>query len=282
MITIMGATGRVGSAVLEVVAQAGRPVRALSRTPPTVALKGVEWRAVEALDGAALAAAFAGSAAVFVMNPIEAGADDVTGHAARLSAAVAGALRQAGIGYAVALSSQGAHLDRGTGIVGTLHDFEAELRQTPTEIAFLRPAMFMESWIPMAAIAAETGRMPALLAPLDRAIDAVSAVDVGRVAGRLLLSPRPGIHNLTGPGRYSERDAAAIVTRQTGRTIIADPVPEAEIAAFHRAAGLGASFSDGVADMYMALNRGGIPFAADSARSLRCETPLETVLARIG
>ncbi len=281
MITIMGASGRVGGAVLETVAQAGHPVRALSRTPPPETRPNVEWRAVEALDSVALAAAFAGSAAVFVMNPIAAGADDVTGQAARLSVAVAAALRQAGTRYAVALSSQGAHLAGGTGIVTTLHDFEAALRDTPTQIAFLRPAMFMESWLPAAAIASGTACMPAFLAPLDRAIDTVSAVDVGRAAGRLLMSPRPGIFNLTGPRRYSERDAAAILTRQTGQRIRADLIPETEIAAFHMAAGLGASFSEGIAGMYMALNRDGIPFAQDSAHSLHCDTPLDAVLAQV-
>ena len=281
MITIMGASGRVGGAVLEVVSQAGQPVRALSRTPPAETRPNVEWRAVEALDSAALAAAFAGSDAVFVMNPIAAGAEDVTREAAQLSAAVAQALRQASISYAVALSSQGAHLAGGTGIVTTLHDFEMALRDTPTRIAVLRPAMFMESWIPLAGIGADTGAMPAFLAPLDRAIEAVSAIDVGRAAGQLLLSPRPGIFNLTGPRRYSERDAAAILSRHAGRAISADPVPEQEIAAFHMAAGLGASFSEGIAGMYMALNRDGIPFSGDGAQSLSCETPLETVLAPV-
>jgi uncharacterized protein YbjT (DUF2867 family) len=123
--------------------------------------------------------------------------------------------------------------------------------------------------------------MPAFLAPLDRAIEAVSAIDVGRAAGRLLLSPRPGIFNLTGPRRYSERDAAAILSRQMGRTSAPTPSPRQEIAAFHMAAGLGASFSEGIAGMYMALNRDGIPFAGRTPSSLRCETPLETVLAQV-
>ena len=59
MITIMGASGRVGGAVLEVVSQTGQPVRALSRNPPAETRPNVEWRAVEARDSAALAAAFA-------------------------------------------------------------------------------------------------------------------------------------------------------------------------------------------------------------------------------
>ena len=78
-----------------------------------------------------------------------------------------------------------------------------------------------------------------------------------------------------------ERAAAAILSRHAGRAISADPVPEQEIAAFHMAAGLGASFSEGIAGMYMALNRDGIPFSGDGAQSLSCETPLETVLAPV-
>lgn len=108
-ITIMGASGRVGGAVLETVAQeavalAGRPVRALCRNPPAdAAPDGVEWRAVDALDSTALAAAFAGSTAVFVMNPVAPDAEDVDEQAGRLSASVAGALRAAAVPYAVAL-----------------------------------------------------------------------------------------------------------------------------------------------------------------------------------
>ncbi len=45
------------------------------------------------------------------------------------------------------------------------------------------------------------------------------------------------------------------------------------------AAGLGAAFSEGIAGMYMALNRDGIPFAGEYAQSHGCETPLEAVLA---
>ncbi|WP_374423625.1 NmrA family NAD(P)-binding protein [Paracoccus sp. (in: a-proteobacteria)] len=279
-ITIMGASGRVGGTVLETVAQAGRQVRALCRNPPADAARdGVEWRAVDALDSAALTAAFAGSTAVFVMNPVAPDAENVDEQAGQLSASVAGALRAAEVPYAVALSSQGAHLPIGTaGIVGTLHGFETALRGAMIKMAILRPAYFMESWVPMAMIAAESGQMPALLAPLDRAVETVSARDVGAAAGRLLLSPQPGIYEITGPQRYSESDAAGILSRHLGRQITAKPLPGEEVAEFHRQAGFGASFSAGIAAMYAALNGDGIPFAGQGTQRLRGERRLETVL----
>lgn len=278
-ITIMGASGRVGGTVLETVAQAGRQVRALCRNPPADAARdGVEWRAVDALDSAALTAAFAGSTAVFVMNPVAPDAENVDEQAGQLSASVAGALRAAEVPYAVALSSQGAHLPIGTGIVGTLHGFETALRSAMIKMAILRPAYFMESWVPMAMIAAESGQMPALLAPPDRAVETVSARDVGAAAGRLLLSPQPGIYEITGPKRYSESDAAGILSRHLGRQITAKPLPGEEVAEFHRQAGFGASFSAGIAAMYAALNGDGIPFAGQGTQRLRGERRLETVL----
>jgi uncharacterized protein YbjT (DUF2867 family) len=109
--------------------------------------------AVEALGQRRAGRGLCRLSAVFVMNPIAAGAEDVTRRPRSFRRRSRQALRQASVRYAVALSSQGAHLAGGTGIVTTLHDFEMALRDTPTQIAFLRPAMFMESWIPLAGIA---------------------------------------------------------------------------------------------------------------------------------
>lgn len=280
MITVMGASGRVGSAILDALAWTERPLRALCRKPPAKSAPGIDWQAVDALDSDALTRVFAGAEAVFVMNPVPADAQDVDEQAGRLSASVARALQDAEVPYAVALSSQGAHLAAGTGIITTLHGFEQALRQTATRLSVLRPAYFMESWIPPALIAAESGQMPALLHPLDRPIDCVSARDVGAAAARRLLEPKPGTFNLTGPRCYAETDAAAILTRIFGRDITPAPIAAPDVAGFHEAAGLGASFSAGIAAMYAALNTTGIPFS--DAHWLQGKTTLETVLGRLG
>lgn len=280
MIVIMGASGRVGGAALEALAGSGESVRAVCRRPPAAppAAGHVQWHAADAADGAALAEAFAGARAAFVLNPVAPDADDVHAQADRVSEAVAHALRSAGVAHAVVLSSQGAHLPEGTGIVAALHRFEVRLRAAGVPATVLRPAYFQDSWVPFAQDAVTTGRLAALLDPPGRQIDAVAAADVGRHAAGYLRGRGPaGIVDLVGPRRYGDADAAAIVADIAGRAVVADPVPAGEVAALHEAAGLGASFSREIAGLYAAINGDRIPFAAGST-PVRCPTALATVL----
>lgn len=277
MITVMGASGRVGGTVLRALAGSGRRLRAISRGQGP-AMPGVEWVGADAFDADSLARAFEGSDAVFVMNPIAPDAADVYADAARLSASVSKALKRAGVPYAVALCSQGAHLPEGTGVVRTLYQFEQELLASDVPLTRLRPAYFMESWLPLAEIAAQTGELPALLDPVDKAVPTVSVRDVGRFAAEFLLDPQPGIANLTGPRAYSDRDAAAILTRLLGRAITPAPVPADQVAPLHEMAGLGASLAEGTAALYAAMNADRVPFGpADMQRT--GQTGLEDVLS---
>lgn len=266
MIAVMGATGRVGGTVLQALRHTGKPLRAISRTGGPAG-PGVEQVAADAFDVDALTRAFAGAEAAFVMNPIAPDAADVYADADRLSQSVAEALRRARVPYVVALCSQGAHLAEGTGVVATLHGFEQALLASGVPLTRLRPAYFMESWLPFAGIAAETGQMPALLDPVDRAIPTASVRDVGAFAADFLLHPQPGVANLVGPAEYSDQDAATLLADILGRKVTLAPVPADQVADLHEQAGLGASLSEGTAEMYRAINAGRIPFGpADMVR----------------
>jgi uncharacterized protein YbjT (DUF2867 family) len=279
MIVIMGASGRVGGALLNFLTARGVAVRAVSRRPPRDAVGGrVEWRSADALDAAALEHAFAGAQAAFVLNPIAPDADDVHAQADRVSASVARALQRARVPHAVALSSQGAHLPAGTGIVAALHRFERRLRDSGVPTTFLRPAYFLDNWVPAALEAAGSGRLPALLHPAGRTVEAVAAADAGERAGIELLQPAPRIVDLAGPRRYGDADAAAAVSRILGRGVALEPVPADRVEAVHRAAGMGGSFAREIAGLYAALNTDRIPFEAGGPTPLRGRTGLEDVL----
>lgn len=283
MYVVMGASGNVGGAALQTLQGGGHPVRALCRRPPQAeAGQGVDWLAVDALDAASLTQAFRGARCAFVMNPVGPDADNVFEQAARLSDFVATALREAGVPHAVVLSSQGAHLSEGTGVITALHRFETALQQAGCPLTILRAAYFMESWQPMAMIARDSGAMPALLSPTDRPILTVSSGDVGRLAAGIMVNPQPGVINVVGPRRYSEVDAASVLTDLLGREVALAEIPGPEVAAFHRAAGLGASFSDAIAQMYAAINSGDVPFE-DTPETRWSEQPtrLDSVLASL-
>ncbi|MCX6464103.1 MAG: NAD(P)H-binding protein, partial [Pseudonocardiales bacterium] len=127
MITVLGATGRVGGRVTALLRERGETVRAVARSAGRLAGPGVEPWAGEHTDVALLTAACTGADAVFVMTPADEGAvDHAAAHAARVDA-IAAAVAAARVPYSVALSSLGADLAAGTGFVAGLHLLEQRL-----------------------------------------------------------------------------------------------------------------------------------------------------------
>ena len=264
MYAILGATGQVGGNVLKTLLQLQpqAPVRVIGRRPLQAMSPQVEFRQADlAGDPQALASALEGISAIFVLNPVPADAVDVRRDAARLSRTIADAVTSAGVPRIVALSSQGAHLPEGTGVIATLHDFESALRRTGTTLTCVRSTFFMESWLPFAAAALETGEWLAMRSPLDARDDAVSARDVGAIAARCLLDAHtPAVVNVTGSRAYSEADAAATLAAVAGRAFNVVAVPAPARASALEAAGLGRSYAVELAEMYAALDAGRVPF----------------------
>eukprot|EP01034_Spumella_vulgaris_P007700 gene7700-9809_t len=123
----MGASGQVGGAAVEALKQRGKTVRAVSRDPARLAGLGVEAVRADAGDATTLATALRGAEAAFVMLVPPPQATDVLAEAKVLANSIAAAVRAAGVPHVVALSSVGAHLGEGNGVVRALYDFEAAL-----------------------------------------------------------------------------------------------------------------------------------------------------------
>lgn len=283
MYAIFGATGQVGGAALDALlgqVPAGS-LRLIGRRKPSGIPDGVDWRHADLRgDAARLADALAGVTAAFVLSPVAADADDVRADGDLLARNLATAVTAAGCPRIVALSSQGAHLDSGTGIIGTLHALESHLVATGARTTFLRPTFFMQSWLPFAQLAAATGRWHAMHAPAEAPMEAVSACDVGRCAARFLCEPEaPAVVNIRGAGAWSELDAARITERLSGRKIEATAVPPARRAGVLREAGIGRSYAEATADMYAAIEAGAVPFEP-AALQVEGSESLETVFGR--
>ncbi|MDP2333007.1 MAG: NAD(P)H-binding protein [Reyranella sp.] len=283
MFVIMGATGQVGSAVLQALKQRKAPVRAVARDPVRAGGLGVEVVRGEASDAASLAAAFKGAEAAFVMLVPPPQAADVLAESRAIAQAIAKAVRASGVPHLVALSSVGAQLASGNGIVQALHDFEAALAGAAPSMVFLRPGYFMENWAAVLPAAQDAGVLPSAQKPLDAKGEIVSARDVGRTAAELLLEPHQGtrIVNLAGPAQYSPVDAAAILSKLLGKEISAVPSSREETVAGLVAAGMGADYAAKLADLDDAANEGRMEFAAGSGEMQRGTVTLEEVLRRL-
>lgn len=286
MIVMMGATGQVGGAALEALKQDGIEVRVIARTPERakhLAGNGVEIVQGDADDAAGLAAAFAGADAAFVLLVPPMQAADVLGASRATAQSIAQALRKARVPHVVALSSAGADLAEGTGIVRALYDFERALAGVAPSLAILRPGDFMENWAAMLPAARDAGVLPSARMPLDAAGETVSALDVGRTVAALLKEPRPGrrLVNLVGPQDYSSADAAAALSVLLGKPVMAVPASRAETIAALEAAGASADYAARLADLSDAVNAGRLGFRADEGERRRGTVSLQEALKNL-
>ena len=232
MFVITGITGKVGGIVADTLLNAELPVRALVRSAEKGAVlrvRGCEIALVpDASDAQSLAQAFAGATAVFLMNPpnydSQPGFPDVESSATATAAAIAKAKPR----RIVFLSTVGAHV-REFNLLNRSTIFEQMLSGTGVPVAFVRAAWFMENaaWD---LGGARAGRFESYLQPLDRKIDMVSTMDIGRVAADLLRQEWSGVRTveLSGPRKYSPRDEAAGFAAALGHAVEAIEVPRTE------------------------------------------------------
>ena len=286
MLVMMGTTGQVGGAALEALRQRGMAMRAIAREPERAGHlggPGIEIVRGEAADTASLVTAFQGAAAAFVILVPSMQAADVLAESRVAAQSIASAIRTAAVPHVVALSSAGAHLARGNGIVQTLHDFEQALVSVAPSLVFLRPGDFMENWAAMLPAAREAGVLPSAKLPLDGKGETVSALDVGRTVAELLLDPRPGtrIVNLTGPKDYSPADAAAALSELLGKPVMAVPSSRDETIAALQAAGASADYAAKLADLTDAVNAGRLRLEAGDGEMRRGMVTLKETLQRL-
>lgn len=263
MFVVMGATGQTGGAVLRELRRRGARVRAITRDPERASLgEGVEVVRGDLMDGAGLAQAFAGADAAYVMLPNLPQAEHVLAASKAAARTIADTVRDTRVRRVVALSSCGAHLAEGTGVVRTLYDFEAELRTTDAAITFLRAGDFMENWAAVLPSAQSDGILPSGRVPLDSPMQTVSALDVGACAAALLLDPAPAgsIVNLLGPKDYTPNDVAAVLSRLLGRPVTAVTASREDILAGLLAARNTRDGAEKLVELTDALNTGHLVF----------------------
>ncbi|MFC8527304.1 NAD(P)H-binding protein [Nocardia sp. NPDC057227] len=262
MIVITGATGTIGSELVRVLAGRGAPVRAVSRRPETVrAPAGVRVVPGDYADPAAMAAAMAGAAAVFVLGVL--GPDGADADRALVATAVAAGARRI-----VKLSAIGTG-DPTLGRVGTWHlPGERAVRESGVDWAILRPSSFASNTLSWAADL-RAGRPIANLTG-SGSQGVVDPRDVAEVAAAALLSAElDGVLTLTGPDLLTTGDQAAVLAAALGRPVEVAEIDPLEARAHLLAAGATPEFADGaLAGQAFVRDGGNAVLTGDVARVL--------------
>ncbi len=225
MYAVLGANGRAGGAVALALLARGEAVRVILRDGRRTAdwhAAGAEVALAEITELAAMTAALSGVAGAFLLNPPPAGGDP-RAESARLGTALAAAASAAGLRRAVLLSSVGAQHAAGTGVITTLHQFEALLGGIAPATTILRAGYFIETWGENVATIRDAGIMPSFIAP-EQPVPMVSTVDIGQAAADLLTDGGKGrrIVELAGPKEYTPQEVASAFSTVLGRAV--DPV----------------------------------------------------------
>ncbi|MBD2770221.1 NmrA family NAD(P)-binding protein [Hymenobacter sp. BT664] len=221
-ITVLGATGNIGTALTHRLLEQGHQVTAVAR--PSARLEalqaaGAAIKAGNAHDVAFLTEALRGADAAFLMIPPNLAAPDALAHMHQIGEATATAVRAAGLPAAVHLSSIGADEPAGTGPVVGLYHQEARLNAIEgLAVTHLRPAYFMENLLANIGLIQHLGIVGSAMRP-DLRFPMVATRDIAARAAELLAGSLENrrVEYLLGPQNYSQQDAATAIGTAIGR-----------------------------------------------------------------
>lgn len=142
-------------------------------------------------DAAFLTKAFEGAEAVYCMTPPNFAATDMIGYYRNTAHAYAEAAKNTGIKHVVYLSSYGAHLEKGTGIIVGSHQAEGILNQLEgIAVTCLRPGYFYYNLYNFLGMIREQGIIGTNFGGDDKLI-MVSPLDIAAAAAEELSATAP-------------------------------------------------------------------------------------------
>jgi len=223
MHVIIGASGHTGGAAANKLLAQGKKVRVVGRNADHLALftsKGAEPFAGNVTDKNAMAKAFAGAQAVYLMLPPDPTIQDYRTYVNQASESFASALEKNGVKYAVLLSSVGADKAEKTGPIAGLHHLEERLKRiSGLNTLHLRAAYFMENTLGQADAIAQMGSTAGPLRP-NLKFPCIAARDIGNFAGDALSRLEfvgHQVQELHGQRDLSYAEITAIIGKAIGK-----------------------------------------------------------------
>jgi len=280
MIAITGITGNIGSQIARNLLATHQSVRAVVRDigkGQSWAEQGCEVAQADIYDAQALAAAFHGAEAVFLLVPPIFDPAPGFPEAHAIAASLTAALSSATPARVVYLSTIGAQATQ-SNLLSQHSIIEKALRRLPMPIAFLRPAWFMENASWDVAPVRDTGILSSFLQPLDRPIPMVATADIAQAATQLLLEKSTGHRTveLEGPERVTPNQIASVFASLSGKPVVAEAVPRPTWAELFKSQGM--KNPEPRMKMLDGFNEGWIDFEGAPETVRKGIVPLKSVL----
>ncbi|WP_447969834.1 NmrA family NAD(P)-binding protein [Nitrospira sp. M1] len=265
MITVMGATGQTGSKITEKLLKASEKVLALGRSVPkleTMKDLGADVLVGDVADVGFLTKAFRGADAVYTLLPPDRQLSDYQANQQEKGEAMVKAIRESGVRFVVFLSSLGADLSQGTGLLTSLFAQEERLRQLENiNILILRPTSFFENFYDTLEFIKNQEIIGDSIAP-DLAMPMVATQDIARVGVRSLRArdwKGVVVRELLGPRDLTYVEATRILGKRIGKPNLGYvQFSDIEMVQGLVQSGLSESFARHYVEMTQAFNEGKI------------------------
>ena len=192
-VIVTGSLGNVSQPLTRLLQQRGHAVTVISSNP-------ARQPAIGSLDDAALmAVTFAGADAAYLMVPQHTATPDNRAYHRRIGGQYARAVERAGARRVVHLSSMGAELPAGTGLVLGSYEVEASLRRLPgVALTHVRAGYFYTNLLQFAGMLREQGHLSANYGAADHLVLAALR-DIAAAAEELLARALRGQQRAPGP-----------------------------------------------------------------------------------
>jgi uncharacterized protein YbjT (DUF2867 family) len=223
MYVIAGASGNTGKIVAQELLSHGKKVKVIGRDAghlKTLVDKGAEPLIGDLTDRAFLKKAFSGAEAVYILLPPNPKSDDFRAFQNTLSDNYVEAIKAGGVKYVVLLSSIGAHLRHGAGVIDGLGYLEERLAAlTDVNVLNLRPSYFMENLFTQIDLIKKAGIAGSAIKG-DTRFPMVSSADVAAVAAKRMLDltfKGNSVEYILGNSDYSFNEVTRIIGKEIGK-----------------------------------------------------------------
>ena len=278
MYVVLGATGHTGSVIATSLLLKGEKVRVVGRDATRLqrfVRKGAEAFTANVSDAPALTKAFTGARAAYLLLPPNITSPDYRADQERESDAIAKAVKESGLRYAVHLSSFGAGVPEGTGPIAGLHSSEQKLNALGgLNVLHVRAGYFMENTLTAISMIQAMGIFGHAVLP-DLKLPMIATRDIGDyAAGRILRLDFSGkqTRELLGERDLSMNEATSVIARGIGKPDLRYvQFPYEQVEQVLTQMGIPAKTAGQFIEMYKAINEGIV--AARDPRSPENTTP---------
>jgi uncharacterized protein YbjT (DUF2867 family) len=263
MYVITGATGNTGRVIVNELLTRGEKVRAIARNADHLkeeTARGAEAFVAQLGDSEALARAFAGAKAAYLMIPPDIRNQDPRGYQDQLVESIGTAVEQSNLKYAVVLSSIGADKPDRVGPVVGLHNLEQRLnRIVGLNALYLRAGYFMENTLAQAMLIRMFGMTAGPLRP-DLSVPMIATRDIGEYAAKALLELNfqgKQTQELLGARDLTMNEVASIIGKAIGRSDLTySQLPDDQVRGGMTSMGMSVNMANLLLEMSAAMNSG--------------------------